>query len=130
MPKIERSFDPSEGVLQSKEFNIPRGVTNARLIVEWDDPPVNDWTPEDVARCIMNDWFHDGNNTRSPISMAVVVANKIAELERAECAEILTKAIEAYTQVCNFEAAGVIKRLKQKILARTNEKAGYPRMEE
>ena len=128
MPKIERSFDPSEGVLQSKEFNIPRGVTNARLIVEWDDPPVNDWTPEDVARCIMNDWFHDEKNTRSPISMAVVVANKIAELERAKCAEVVRKRSQLWNAGASVEE--LMNLCADAILSRTNEKAGYPRMEE
>lgn len=115
MPRVEKELVPDGGFRNFDYLGVPRDAVNPRLIVEWDDPK-NDWTPKDVALHLCKHW------------MVEDIANKIAELERAKNAEIVEEMKKGVptSSMSGFMLEGAL----QKILARTNENAGYPRMGE
>ncbi len=104
---------------------VPDG-TKGKLIFEWEEPPKKDWTPEDVAQNIYDEWKRD-QDERDSFDVMVDIANEVATLERKECADIARYADRHH----QFNTTKAMERLRIRdlILARTNENAGYTRLE-
>lgn len=106
---------------------IPEGA-EMKVIVEWDDPPKNDWTPKDVAMRECSEWKSNSLDKRSVETVMIDVANKVSEFERAKCADVVMAEMGDWdADTMEFR---VLEKVKDKILARINENAGYPRLEE
>lgn len=72
MPRVEEQLDTSSNVhfsrieLQTvggkyKQIEVPTGAINARLTIEWDDPPPQKLGFEALINRVWNTWFHEPN---------------------------------------------------------------------
>lgn len=126
MKKIEYGFvkgdiNAIDPMLQFKD--IPEGAI-VKFTIEWDKPE-NNWTPTNVAEYLYERMRKDGE-TNTQIRSEI--ANKVADLERYECDNILSTEMEEWPSSGNVYA--VLNRLRCAIRRRTNENARYPRIEE
>jgi hypothetical protein len=109
-------------------MDIPEGAI-VKFTIEWDNPIIDDFNPEDVAKRMYDEWKRD-QDERDSFDVMVDIANEVATLERKECAEIARHADpkDGHHQFNTTKAMERL-RIRDLILARTNENAGYTRLE-
>lgn len=126
MKRIEYGFvkddkNPIDPMLEID--NIPKGSI-VKVHIEWEEPE-NNWTPTNVAEYLYERMRKDGETNTQ---LRSEIANKVADLERYECDNILSTEMEEWPSSGNVYA--VLNRLRCAVRRRTNENARYPRMEE
>lgn len=112
--------------LQSKLKQMEEAVgKNIKIILEWDDPPKNDWTPKNVANDTFDDWELDRNDERLPREVGIELANHIFILERDSCGMIVKNIMDRY--VPESQAYTALEEAFNSIINRTSNNTNYPR---
>lgn len=132
MPRVEQNIETDKPDLRyvlvydnggtSESTKIPEDALNVRLMVEWEEPLIdNHWTPEDVAR----HYYKQLSANSDFLDVTIEIANKIAELERTDCANDINEEAERYLNLNDFVGGNIARLMRERILCRTNKNTKY-----
>lgn len=88
--------DLSLEIRKSLENKLENSSYSIKLVVEYEEPIPDDWTPNDVAEFMFLEKC--SSTGLSPLSLCRFVAKKVAQLEKARCIKEFKHYIDQYVQ--------------------------------
>ncbi len=99
MAKIEMEVkhdDLSRAIREILESKLENSSYSIKLVVEYEEPVPDDWTPIDVAKFVFSDTTSSAGLPDIALLLSKIVANKVAQLEKERCIKEFKHYIDQY----------------------------------
>ncbi len=99
MQKIEMEVkhdDLSLEMRESLESKLKNSSYSIKLVVEYEEPVPDDWTPIDVAEFVFSDTSNSAGLPGMAFLLCKFIANKVAQLEKERCIKEFKHYIDQY----------------------------------